>query len=99
MVVIEKITHLEDIIGNIHDKAKVLLSLSHAYNDNLPMSINISKQIVDDWQKNPLIWAEACFVICYAYFRAKDVQDHMKSVEFADKGIEIIDWFLNQLVT
>ena len=73
----------------------MLLSLSYAYNDELPKSISISKVIVDDKNKSALIWAEACFVICYAYFRAKDIQDHKKSVEFADKGIEIIDWHLN----
>ncbi len=42
-IVIEKINQLEQIIGSIHDKAKVLLSLSYSYNDELPKSIHISK--------------------------------------------------------
>jgi len=88
--IIERIHHLEESVGELPDKTKVILSLAKVYKGEPEEAIEIAKTIVDDITKRPLYRADACFTLCFAHLRMDQVEAWQESINWGDKGIEIL---------
>jgi hypothetical protein len=59
----------------VPEKWLILQSLAYAYQNNISESLKIVRTLIDEKERKQLYRADACFAVCYSYFRGKEKED------------------------
>ena len=94
--IVDKIDTLEESLGRLPPKAKVIRAVAYVYLEDLDQAQTLCEEIYNDESISKLYKADACYAACFAGYNDKREEAWKRAIESSDRGVKTMLQFIKE---